>query len=488
VSLRARVLIVLLVVSAAVAITVDTVTYVSLRSFLLKRVDQQLTAAHNPFWREGRGGRVDLQDVSALAPGVYVEARNVEGQVVQKIPLRQPDQEAVEPTLPATLPLPEVTSAGRNEDPRTTVTVSSAGVRYRVSTWKIPGGYLTLALPLSEFDSTLQRLLLIELAVTALALAAGLGLARSLVQVGLKPLDDIGRTAGAIAAGDLTQRVGLEDDRTEIGRLGRALNTMLGQIELAFAERKASEDRLRRFVADASHELRTPLTSIRAYAELFERGANRRPKDLGRLLEGIETEAVRMGVLVDDLLLLARLDQGRPLEQSTVDLGAVAGDAVDAARAIDDTRPLRLEVTGSVEVQGDRLRLRQVLDNLLANVRAHTPAGTAATVAVRAEGAKAQVSVSDDGPGLSPEQQAKVFERFYRADPSRARDAGGSGLGLAIVAAIADAHGGRAGVKPSAVGGAEFLLELPLYGEPVPGPPLVPLSSPPVEPASPVNS
>jgi two-component system, OmpR family, sensor kinase len=247
---------------------------------------------------------------------------------------------------------------------------------------------------------------------------------------------------------------------------------MLGQIEAAFVERRASEARLRRFVGDASHELRTPVAAIRAYAELFRRGADRHPEDLPRLLRRIESEATRMGVLVDDLLLLTRLEQGRPLDRRPVDLGAVAAEAVEAARAVDPERPLELGIgrTDSVEVLGDQDRLRQVVDNLLANVRAHTPAGVAARVRVwsDAEAEAGVVEVADDGPGLTREQAERVFERFYRADGSRSRvpngssAAGGAGLGLSIVAAIAAAHGGRALVRSTPGDGAVFRVELPL--------------------------
>jgi two-component system OmpR family sensor kinase len=469
VSLRARILVVLFVVSAAVAMSVDSVTYFSLRSFLVRRVDQQLDVAHRPVIRDltprfGRGGPGRFEDLGDFAPGLYVELRANDGEILVRRALVRPDQQPESVELPTRLPVPNAAATGERDDVAVKQSVSvSGGARYRVAIWRLTpeGDNLVLALPLNDVDSILRRLLYVELLITGLALAAGLVLARSLVQVGLRPLDDIAATAGAIAGGDLTQRVP-EGEGTEVGRLGGALNKMLGQIEKAFAERRASEDRLRRFVADASHELRTPLTSIRAYAELFDRGADRNPEDLGRLLHGIENEAVRMGILVDDLLLLARLDQGRPLERVPVDLGALASEAVDAARAIDPARPLELHVEGSVEVQGDRVRLRQVIDNLLANVRAHTPDGTAADVSVRADGDLGILVVSDEGPGLSPEQQAQAFERFYRADPSRSRDAGGAGLGLAIVAAIAAAHDGRAGVNARAGGGVQFVVHLPL--------------------------
>ncbi len=471
-SLRSRVLVVLVVVTAAVAVGVDTVTYVSLKSFLVRRVDQQLDAAHRPVIR-ALGGRVlRTDDLAVLAPGLYLEIRDADGDILQREALRRPDQEPMTPLLPADLPVPDAVADAGSDDAGAFRSVRAQGEspRFRVGTWRIAsdGSSLVLVLPLDDLDSTLRRLLLVEVIVTGIALSVGVALARGLVKLGLRPLDDIAATAAAIAGGDLTQRVSRQEPTTEVGRLGSALNAMLGQIEGAFEERQVSEERLRRFVADASHELRTPLTSIRAYAELFERGADTRPEDLGRLLHGIEREAARMGVLVDDLLLLARLDQGRTLEGGPVDLGALAAEAIDAARAVDETRPLVLDVDGSVEVAGDRIRLRQILDNLLANVRAHTPPGTTARLSVAADhaGGSAVVAVADDGPGLTEEERARVFERFYRADPSRSRDAGGSGLGLAIVAAIAEAHGGKVAVGPSPASGASFEVRLPLLDRP----------------------
>ena len=245
---------------------------------------------------------------------------------------------------------------------------------------------------------------------------------------------------------------------------------MLGQIEEAFDERTASENRLRRFIADASHELRTPLAAVRAYAELFDRGARERPDDLERSMTGIQRESRRMGLLVDDLLLLARLDQGRPLERKPVELEDVARDAVEAARTLDPGREIELDAPVPVEVQGDRERLRQILDNLLANVRAHTPAGSAATVRVLNGGDAAVIEVADAGPGLSDEQLTHAFERFYRGDTSRSRDAGGAGLGLAIISAIAESHGGSATVVNEGRDGGQGLtvrVTIPLTAPPL---------------------
>ncbi len=285
-----------------------------------------------------------------------------------------------------------------------------------------------------------------------------------LVRRGLRPLDRIGDTARAIGDGDLARRVEPAEPRTEVGRLGLALNAMLGQIEVAFAERRASEERLRRFIADASHELRTPLTSIRGYAEMFRRGAAANPADTATAMRRIEAESARMAVLVDELLLLARLDEGRPLECAPVDLARLAEDTVTDARAVEPDRPLRYDRPPPITVLGDEGRLRQVLANLLANVRQHTPAGTAAVVRVIEADAGVRIEVADEGPGLTPEEAGRVFERFYRTDPSRSRQRGGAGLGLAIVEATVAAHGGTAGVDAVAGEGATFWVTMPLAG------------------------
>jgi two-component system OmpR family sensor kinase len=281
------------------------------------------------------------------------------------------------------------------------------------------------------------------------------------IRLSLRPLDAIETTAAAIAAGDLTQRVELADEQTEVGRLGLALNAMLAQIEEAFNAREASERKLRRFVSDASHELRTPLAAVRAYAELFTRGAADRPDDLARSMSGISREAERMSVLVDDLLLLARLDEGRPLEREPVELADVVGEAVDAAHAVEPGRPITVSLEPAT-VTGDRDRLRQIVDNLLANVRAHTPPDTAVQVTLAHVDGTAEISVADSGPGLSEEQSSHVFERFYRADESRARASGGVGLGLAIVSAVAHAHGGDVSARSEPGEGATFSIVLPL--------------------------
>jgi two-component system OmpR family sensor kinase len=366
------------------------------------------------------------------------------------------DTRASPPRLPAVVAAPD--------GPRYFTVSSEDGTsRYRVRASNEPhsGATVIVATSLADVDATLRRLLLIELLVTGAVVAGLAALGLWVVRLGLRPLDAIGKTAEAIAAGDLTRRVERAESRTEVGRLGLALNTMLGQIESAFTAKDASERRLRRFVADASHELRTPLAAVRAYAELFSRGAAKNPDDLERSMSGIRRESERMSVLVDDLLLLARLDEGRPLDRAATALDGVVGEAVDAARALDPDRPIRTEIEPAL-VEGDRDRLRQALDNLLANVRAHTPAGTPVDIRLSRADDVAVLDVADQGPGLAPEDEQRVFERFYRADPSRSRASGGVGLGLSIVAAIVAAHGGRVRVASGAASGTTFSIELPL--------------------------
>jgi two-component system, OmpR family, sensor kinase len=481
VPLRLKLLIAVIVLVFAGLAVADVVTYTSLKSFLFKRVDQQLVAAEGPVTHDlSEGGPFSFPGgpggQSGIPTGSYGQVRNSNGDVLVSKPLNTYGATTPPaPSLPAKLP--RANASGSGPDIFTTSAVRGS-TRYRVLVDDVTivngpqhtPGTLIVAIPLTDVRDTLSRLGLIE-GIASGAVLLGLGfLSWWLVRRGLRPLEEIGVTAGAIAAGDLSQRVKDEDPRTEIGRLGVALNAMLAQIEAAFDERRASETRLRRFVADASHELRTPLTSIRGYAELFRRGADSRPEDLAKSMRRIEAEAARMGVLVDDLLLLARLDQGRPLEHEPVDLGRIAADAAESARAIDPDREITVEVDGPVFVLGDEGRLRQVLDNLLDNARVHTPAGTPVEIKLEVAGEDVVLSVRDHGPGFSPGVAGRVFERFYRGDPARSRITGGAGLGLSIVAAIVEAHGGKVSASSPNGSGAVFEVRLPAGPEREPPP------------------
>jgi two-component system OmpR family sensor kinase len=278
--------------------------------------------------------------------------------------------------------------------------------------------------------STLGQLLQLEALVSIGVVVATAILALIIIRISLRPLVKMGSVAQDIAAGDLTRRVEPATGKTEIGRLGLALNGMLSQIESAFAERTASNSRLRRFIADASHELRTPLTSIRGYSEMLRRGAADSPADAEVARRRIEQESIRMTGLVDDMLVLARLDQGRPLEHEPVDLQAIASDAVTDARVVAPERNIHLNSNGPVIVNGDDTRLRQVLGNLVRNALVHTPPRTPVDVNLSTTDSVARLSVADHGPGLAAEDRDRIFEPFYRADPSRSRDSGGAGLGL----------------------------------------------------------
>ncbi len=478
-SLRARLVAIVVVLTAAGLTVAGVVTFAALRSFLFDRVDRELSRAVPAVADEFRAGfGLGPKLATGLPAGTYAELRSPDGVVVRNFVVRIVGTTPPLPDLPDTIVFP----AGRDVA-WLTVGEREDAPAFRVRAERDPDSAFTLliAAPLDDVQSTLRRLVVIELIVSSAVLVVLSGSAWWAVRVGLRPLRRIEATTAAIAEGDLSRRVDVTD-RSEVGRLGASFNTMLGRIEAAFTEKEAalaakeqSEQRLRRFVADASHELRTPLTAIRAHAELFRRGAAHRPEDLALVMRRIEEEAARMGVLVEDLLLLARLDQGRPLERRLVDLSVLAADAAADARAVEPERPVTLEVPGPVLVLGDDARLRQVLGNLLGNVREHTPAGTPVTVRVGATDGTAVIEVADGGPGIAPDDLDKVFERFYRADGSRTRATGGAGLGLSIVAAIARAHGGEATVRSAPGEGATFVVTLPLAGPlPPPEPQAVP--------------
>ncbi|HSS61295.1 MAG TPA: HAMP domain-containing sensor histidine kinase [Candidatus Limnocylindrales bacterium] len=442
-------------------------TYVSLQNFLISRVDNELKAGVDEVANTlGAPSRGPIQH-TAFPVGTVAELLGSNGQVLDVKVVGQgfgTVTSAVTPNLPKSLP-----NAGP-DIPATPFTVqgSDGKTQFRMTDWpegRFAGNYIVLAVPLNDIQSTLRGLLLSEALISVGVVAGTAILAFLIIEIGLRPLKRMGAVAGQIAAGDLSRRVEPATPRTEIGRLGLALNAMLSQIEAAFAQRTASEQRLRRFIADASHELRTPLTSVRGYSEMLRRGASQSPTDGELARRRIEEESVRMSALVDDMLLIARLDQGRPLETKPLDLRTIAGDAADDARAVSPQREITLNASGPAIVSGDELRLRQMLGNLVRNALVHTPAKSPIEIRVTTENGTARLTVSDHGPGLRDEDKQRIFEPFYRADPSRSRDSGGAGLGLSIVSAVVTAHGGRVKVEETSGGGATFEVELPLASQ-----------------------
>jgi two-component system OmpR family sensor kinase len=469
-SLRRRLVLVSITLVAVALVAADLAAYVALRSFLMDRAATDLVAASAPVYKTFGNPQPDATGTTAaLASGRVAEASymifDASGQALSQLPASRFGKPALAlPSLPALEKLPVNPLVTPATTKLTTVILPDigGGFEYAVAAFQTANGEtVVVGLPLLDVDATLAQLTAIEAVVTVGVIVLMAIAGTWLVGLGLRPLSRMEQAAAEIAAGDLSRRVEPAEPRTEIGRLGLALNRMMSAIEDAFAARQASEDRLRQLVTDASHELRTPLTSIRGYAELFRRGADRRPADLGRAMAAIEAEAERMTVLVDDLLLLARLDEAPPRGAETVDLVSVAREAVDAARAVEPDRPIELRTPRTADVVADGDRLRQVVDNLLANVRVHTPAGSPAEVSVDANGEWVTLEVIDAGPGVPMDARAHVFDRFYRADPSRSRDSGGSGLGLAIVASIAGVYGGDVGLESRAGGGARFIVRLP---------------------------
>jgi two-component system OmpR family sensor kinase len=490
-SLRARVLASVLLLASAGLLALAAVTYTEQRSFLEGRLNQQTQGAIPVLSREldragygpsgqrpgspgggdggltppqfgpgagagpGRGGPSNGGPGGNLESGAYGQRRDAAGNVIGHVFITFGNQRTpAPPSLPARVPLYRTFTVG---------SVGSSGTKYRVYATRDPdtGGITIAALPTHEVEQTLSHLLLVEALVIAGVLLA-LGISASLVvRLGLRPLNRMEATAGKIAAGDLSHRVSPADERTEVGRLGLALNRMLDRLEQAFGEREASERRLRRFLADASHELRTPLASIRGYAELFRMGATADPEETENAMRRIEEEAQRMGVLVEDLLALARLDRAPEHERERVDLSELAADAVADARAVAPQRTIALEAPPGAWVLGDPNQLRQVFANLLRNALTHTPEASAIEVELDHDDASVMLSVRDHGPGLPPGAPEQLFERFWRSEGGRERGKAGAGLGLAITRAVVEAHGGSISARQASGGGAEFLVSLP---------------------------
>jgi two-component system OmpR family sensor kinase len=355
--------------------------------------------------------------------------------------------------------------------PFTAPAVGTSGTSWRVLVQQVSGGgHLVIATNLGDLNSTVTRLEVADAVAAAIAVVLLAGIGLPLLRASLAPLRRIEATAVAIAGGDLSRRIDLTPGNTEVGRLAEALDMMLASIEAAYLARAdgearavRSQDRMRRFIADASHELRTPLTSVRGLAEYgLQQGDDASPEELLRLMGLVAREAGRMGRLVDDLLLLARFDAGRALDRQPVDLASIAAEAVQQARLVAVGRPIKLEAAEPVIVDADAERLRQIIDNLIGNAVQHTPQQTPVTVTVSIAAGSVQLTIADRGPGMTQEQASHVFDRFYRTDDARTRAHGGAGLGLAIAASLTAAHGGELTVDTKPGEGAAFHLRLPL--------------------------
>ncbi|MFU8876086.1 ATP-binding protein [Micromonospora sp. SL4-19] len=470
-SLRRRLVLSVVALLALVGIGIGGFTTVALRHFLVAQIDSQL-GGEQPRWQQDRRSPFDLpqrHDESrppSLPPGFppdSIAVRIAGGQVAAS---KQSAQ------APAAVPAGDVAALTRlpaDGTPRS-VDVGDLG-DYRAVARKVPDGdVLVFAIPLAPVEATVMWMLLAQAGVVTAGLLIAGSLGALIVRAALRPLNRVAATAGRVTElpldrGEVALSVRVPaadtDPRTEVGQVGGALNRMLGHVAAALAARQASETRVRQFVADASHELRTPLAAIRGYAEVARRGRDEVPPDVAHALRRVESESTRMTSLVDDLLLLARLDSGRPLAAEPVDLTALVVNAVSDAHVAGPDHRWELDLPDEpVTVTGDAHRLHQVVANLLANARVHTPPGTTVTTRLASVADGVELSVADDGPGIPVDLQPEVFERFARGDSSRSRAHGSTGLGLAIVAAVVEAHHGRVDVS-SRPGRTVFTVRLP---------------------------
>jgi two-component system OmpR family sensor kinase len=478
VAIRTRILFVVVALVLVALGLLDVVSYTVVRRSLISRADTQLEAAaptfqqtlNNIMYTEGPGAPASSQN--ELCNGLPVHSFGAIYKTTGGSPIvYNKCYSAAPPKLSSTI---AATAPGASAPSPSFASLGS----FRIALQRVPItprgnpsdviGYVVLVVgePLAPVNSTLGNILILELVVTGSILIGTGAAAFFLVQLGLRPLEQMSETAGEIAAGDLSRRIEETDQRTEVGRLGSSLNIMLTRIESAFQAKEISEVQLRQFVADASHELRTPLTSIRGYAELFRTGVVARPEEVSTAMERIERESQRMSVLVEDLLLLARLDQGRPLDRLPVDLLQLARTAAADIRVVAPGREIQVLEAAvsqgtSYVVSGDEQRLSQVFVNLLSNAVAHTPEPTPIELVLAGTESTVRIEVVDHGPGIPVEDRPRVFDRFWRADESRQRRKGGTGLGLSIVAAVVAAHGGTVLVWETEGGGATFGVELP---------------------------
>lgn len=474
-SLRNRLVLGVVVLGAMGFIASDFAAQSAFRSFLIAQVDKQLIdIAGGSLLRLDRAGIAQDQEVSSDETQPFKQVRPLSGvPTAISITLLDPAGVVVG-TLGGDLSTNQFSGVVSNmttadvishEGKPYTMEMGKDDTHFRVLARTLPSGFgsVVAAVSLEDVDKTIARLRFLFLLIGLLALVAIALASRRIIDISLRPLTRIEETAEAIASGDLSARLPDAKPNTEVGRLVTSLNQMLSRIEESFALRLASEEKLRRFVADASHELRTPLTAIRGFAELHRQGAVQGEEKTAELVRRIEKESIRMSTLVEDLLLLARLDQARELQRDPVDVKTLINEVVASAQAAKNTHPITVSHADSdVYILGDSQRIHQVIANLIANAQSHTPDGTAVNIAVAQNKMGTTISVTDNGPGLSDADQVKVFERFYRADPSRVRSGlDGSGLGLSIVDAVMGAHGGSVSVKSELGKGATFTLFFP---------------------------
>jgi two-component system OmpR family sensor kinase len=460
--LRVRLVAIVLTLLAATLLLTSVGTAYLMQRDLLSRVDTELAAVSAPVAQQNMDQATG--QAPAWAPTGYAFVlMTASGRLVTAT---NPTGERLHPDVPS---LPITDPRVRNSRPFTVEsTDGDLTWRFIAGTATVNGTPATFAVgvPLSSVNQTVKRLLGLAGVISAVALAGSALLGWYAVRRAFRPLAEIEDTAAGIASGDLSRRIPIREADDEISSLSRSLNRMLTQVESSFAVQEASEERMRRFVADASHELRTPLATVRGYAELYRQGAVSGPDGVAAAMNRIEAESGRMSVLVEDLLTLARLDEAPAASMQEVDLTVLAADATADARVRAPERAIRLVSRGD-ELQptmawGSESQLRQVVTNLVANALRHTPSGTPVEIAVGPDGDDAVVEVRDHGPGIPADQRNKVFERFFKSDPSRARDSGGgNGLGLAIVAAIVASHGGLVGVADTPGGGATFVVRIP---------------------------
>lgn len=470
-TLRTRLVVAVVALIAALGAVIGLVSVLFLQSYLIGRLDVQLNRALEVGVRAtqpGGGGPSDAVGVLGQIPGT-LGARVTGGDTINAVILGGSEVQTV-PSPPDGFQN-QILAIPADRHPVSADLGGPLG-EYRLAAAQLAdGSELVIGLPMTEVNSTTTQLVLVIFIVTLASAAAAIGIGLLIVRLALRPLDRVVATAGAVSElpldrGEVALAVRVPQDdtdpRTEVGRVGASFNRMLGHVASALSARQASENKVRQFVADASHELRTPLASIRGYAELTRMGPHELPEDTVRSIGRIESEARRMTVLVEDLLLLARLDEGRALEREPVDLSRLLVDAVSDAHAAGPDHTWSIDLPGEpVEVIGDEPRLHQVIVNLLANARVHTPPGTAVTVTLARANGSAVVTVADNGPGIPEKLQPVLFERFARGDSSRSRETGSTGLGLAIVHAVVEAQGGTVSVE-SEPGRTVFMLTLPM--------------------------